>query len=130
RGIKLIIADTEESAVFDLKWTIEAVANIVDNGIKYTKRGGSVKIQVESYSSFVRMDVTDNGIGIAETEQASVFNRFYRSEMVSEEPGVGIGLYLAREVMKAQDGYIKVSSRIGDGSQFSLFFLKEEISQN
>ena len=49
-------------------------------------------------------DVTDNGIGIAETEQASVFNRFYRSEMVSEEPGVGIGLYLAREVMKAQDG--------------------------
>ena len=130
RGITLIIADTEESAVFDLKWTIEAVANIVDNGIKYTKRGGSVKIQVESYSSFVRMDVTDNGIGIAETEQASVFNRFYRSEMVSEEPGVGIGLYLAREVMKAQDGYIKVSSRIGEGSQFSLFFLKEEISQN
>lgn len=65
-----------------------------------------------------------------ETEQASVFNRFYRSEMVSEEPGVGIGLYLAREVMKAQDGYIKVSSRIGEGSQFSLFFLKEEISQN
>ena len=85
---------------------------------------------MESYSSFVRMDVTDNGIGIAETEQASVFNRFYRSEMVSEEPGVGIGLYLAREVMKAQDGYIKVSSRIGEGSQFSLFFLKEEISQN
>ena len=76
RGIKLIIADTEEAAVFDLKWTIEAVANIVDNGIKYTKPGGSVKIQVESYSSFVRMDVTDNGIGIAETEQASVFNRF------------------------------------------------------
>lgn len=130
RGIKLIIADTEEAAVFDLKWTIEAVANIVDNGIKYTKPGGSVKIQVESYSSFVRMDVTDNGIGIAETEQASVFNRFYRSEMVSEEPGVGIGLYLAQEVMKAQDGYIKVSSRIGEGSQFSLFFLKEEISQN
>lgn len=130
KGVRLLIENTGESAVFDLKWTIEAVANIVDNGIKYTKSGETVKIHVESYSSLVRMDVTDNGIGISETEQASIFHRFYRSEMVSEEPGVGIGLYLAREVMKAQDGYIKVTSKIGEGSQFSLFFLKNEISQN
>lgn len=130
KGVQLLIENTGESAVFDLKWTIEAVANVVDNGIKYTKSGGTVKIHVESYSSLVRMDVTDDGIGISEMEQASIFHRFYRSEMVSEEPGVGIGLYLAREVMKTQDGYIKVSSKIGEGSQFSLFFLKNEISQN
>lgn len=130
KGVQLLIENTGESAVFDLKWTIEAVANVVDNGIKYTKSGGIVKIHVESYSSLVRMDVTDDGIGISEMEQASIFHRFYRSEMVSEEPGVGIGLYLAREVMKTQDGYIKVSSKIGEGSQFSLFFLKKEISQN
>ncbi|MCU0079112.1 sensor histidine kinase [Extibacter muris] len=130
KGVQLLIENTGESAVFDLKWTIEAVANVVDNGIKYTKSGGTVKIHVESYSSLVRMDVTDDGIGISEMEQASIFHRFYRSEMVSEEPGVGIGLYLAREVMKTQDGYIKVSSKIGEGSRFSLFFLKNEISQN
>lgn len=130
KGVQLLIENTGESAVFDLKWTIEAVANVVDNGIKYTKSGGTVKIHVESYSSLVRMDVTDDGIGISEMEQASIFHRFYRSEMVSEESGVGIGLYLAREVMKTQDGYIKVSSKIGEGSQFSLFFLKNEISQN
>ena len=130
KGIRFLMEGTEEEAVFDLKWTTEAVANVVDNAIKYTNEGGWVGIHIESYPSFVRMDVTDNGIGILETEQATVFNRFFRSEAVKNEPGVGIGLYLAREVMKAQNGYIKVASKIGEGSCFSLFFLKEEISQN
>lgn len=130
KKLHFIIDETSEQAVFDMKWTIEALANIVDNAIKYTDMEGTVTIHVESYNSFVRIDVIDNGIGILETEQASIFNRFYRSDMVSEKPGVGIGLYLAREVMKAQNGYIKLSSNIGKGSRFSLFFSKEEISQN
>lgn len=130
KKLHFIFDETGEQAVFDMKWTIEALANIVDNAIKYTDTEGMVTIHVESYNSFVRIDVIDNGIGILETEQASIFNRFYRSDMVSEKPGVGIGLYLAREVMKAQNGYIKLSSNIGKGSQFSLFFSKEEISQN
>ena len=75
------------------------------------------------------MDVADTGIGIPETEQASVFSRFYRSKMVSDRSGVGIGLYLAREIMKAQNGYIKLSSKVGKGSTFSIFFMKKEISQ-
>lgn len=129
KTIEFIVEETEESAVFDLKWTIEAVANIVDNAVKYTPEQGSVMIRIESYASFVRMDVVDNGIGISETEQAAVFGRFYRSHAVSNEPGVGIGLYLAREVMKAQNGYIKVVSEVGKGSKFSLYFLKEKNSQ-
>lgn len=120
---------TKEASAFDIKWTIEAVANIVDNAIKYTPRGGSVTVRVSSYPSFIRMDVSDDGIGIPEEEQARIFSRFYRSKTVSDEPGVGIGLYLAREVMKAQNGYIRLSSKPGEGSTFSLFFIKEEISQ-
>lgn len=124
KEIQLEIGNSDESAVLDRKWTIEAVANIVDNALKYTPCGGRVTVSVTPYPSFVRLDVTDNGIGIPEEEQAKVFSRFYRSKRVSDRPGVGIGLYLAREVMKAQGGYIKLSSKINEGSTFSLFFVK------
>lgn len=129
KEIQFEVSDTDEYAAFDAKWTIEAVANIVDNAMKYTPFGGKVAIRVLAYSSLVRMDVADTGIGIPEAEQANVFSRFYRSKMVSDRPGVGIGLYLAREVMNAQNGYIKLSSKMGKGSTFSIFFMKEEISQ-
>ncbi len=129
KEIQFEVPDTDETAVFDMKWTIEAVANIVDNAMKYTPYGGVVTIRVLPYSSLARMDVADTGIGIPEAEQANVFLRFYRSKTLSDRPGVGIGLYLAREVMKAQNGYIKLSSRVGEGSTFSVFFMKEEISQ-
>lgn len=129
KELQFEVADTEETAAFDLKWTIEAVANIVDNAVKYTPYGGKVTIRAVPYTSLVRVDVSDNGIGITEEEQAKVFLRFYRSETVSGRSGVGIGLYLAREVMKTQSGYIKLSSKAGEGSTFSLFFPKEEISQ-
>lgn len=129
KEIRLEVTDTGEMAAFDLKWTIEAAANIVDNAIKYTPRGGNVAVRVQSYPSLVRMDIADNGPGIPEAEHAEVFLRFYRSETVSDSPGVGIGLYLAREVMRAQNGYIKLSSKIDEGSTFSMFFMKEEMSQ-
>lgn len=127
KGIRLNLEHTEETAVFDLKWTIEATANIIDNAIKYTPDGGEISVRVESYLFFVRIDVTDNGIGIPEEEQASIFTRFYRSDAVRDKPGVGIGLFIAREVMKAQNGYIKLTSKPGEGSTFSLFLPKEGI---
>ena len=130
KEIRFEVTDTGEMAAFDQKWTIEAVANIIDNAIKYTPRGGNVTVRVQSYPSLVRMDISDNGPGIEEAEQAKVFLRFYRSEKVSDSPGVGIGLYLAREVMRAQNGYIKLSSKVNEGSTFSLFFMREEMSQN
>lgn len=129
KGISLLFEDSKETAVFDLKWTIEALSNVVDNGIKYTPGGGTVTVHVEPYSFFVRIDVADTGIGISETEQANVFSRFYRSDAVSEESGLGIGLYLAREVVKAQSGYMKITSKPGKGSVFSLFLPKSEMSQ-
>lgn len=115
-------ADTDTlTAVFDRKWTGEAVGNIVDNSLKYTKEGGKVKITVCRYSFFVRIDIEDNGIGIEEGEMNRIFSRFYRSHAVNEQPGVGIGLYLAREIIRAQKGYIKARSELGKGSVFSVF---------
>lgn len=128
KHIELTIENSQESAVFDRKWTIEAVGNIIDNAIKYTPQGGRVSVKVRSYTIFLRLDVTDSGLGIKEEEHGKIFTRFYRSEAVHSEKGTGIGLYLAREIMEAQHGYIKVNSEAGKGSTFSLFFLKHELS--
>ena len=121
KGICLIVQDTDEQAVFDLKWTTEALGNVVDNAVKYTHPGGTVRITVTMYELFCRIDVADTGIGIAEEEQARIFSRFYRSPQVAQQDGVGIGLHLARQILSDQGGYIKVSSAPGKGSVFSLF---------
>lgn len=130
KNMFLDIRDTSLTAYFDPKWTREAVGNIVDNAIKYSSPGSTVTISSLSYSFFVRIDITDAGIGIAEEELARIFSRFYRSPDVSELPGVGIGLYLAREIIHAQKGYIKVTSQKGSGSVFSVFLPRRQISQN
>lgn len=123
---------TEENAIFayfDRKWTAEAIGNLTDNAIKYTEDGGSVRLSVTEYELFVRIDVQDNGIGIAEKEQAQVFGRFYRSQSVADRQGVGIGLYLAREIITKEGGYIKLSSKEGEGSLFSVFLPRTEATR-
>lgn len=120
KGLFLRLTDTACHACFDPKWTAEALCNIVDNAIKYTERGG-ITISAVSYEMFTRIDIKDTGIGIPEEEQAKIFSRFYRSEQTQEQDGVGIGLYLAREIISGEGGYIKVMSSPGNGSVFSVF---------
>lgn len=124
KNIRFEVEDSAEQAVFDRKWTVEAISNIVDNAIKYTPEGGSVSVRVQPYTIFLCIQVTDSGIGIPEREQGRIFTRFYRTAEAGDEKGVGIGLYLAREIAKAQNGYMKVASEVGEGSTFS-FFLKK-----
>lgn len=125
KGIDLHAAPTGESAVFDPKWTAEALANLMDNAVKYTPGGGSVFVGVTAYDLFCRIDVTDTGMGIPEAEQARVFGRFYRSPSASGQEGVGIGLYLARRIVEQQGGYIKVGPGQAGGSTFSVFLPRE-----
>ena len=125
KQIALMIEPTPEQAVFDPKWTSEALCNFVDNAIKYTPPGGSVLVSVTAYDLFCRIDVADSGIGIAEQEQAKIFTRFYRSQAASESEGVGIGLYLARQILSGQGGYVKLASAPGKGSVFSVFLPRE-----
>ena len=105
----------------DSKWTAEALFNLLDNAVKYTPRGGAVRLSVEQWEMYVKLDVSDTGKGIPENEQAAVFRRFYREEEVHNEQGVGIGLYLAREIVTKQGGYMRVASEVGRGSVFSVF---------
>lgn len=120
KGLKLELNKTDAKAVIDAKWTHEALANIVDNAIKYTDNG-SIKISVTPYEMFVRVDIKDTGIGISEEEHTKIFKRFYRGSDVKQKEGVGIGLHLAREIISGEGGYIKLSSTLGEGSTFSVF---------
>ena len=118
-------SDAPLKALFDEKWTLEALGNIIDNAVKYTNAGGIITIGVKAYELFVCIEIADTGIGIAEKEQAQVFSRFYRSEDTADTEGVGIGLYLAREIITNEGGYIKLASSPGNGSVFSVYLPTE-----
>ena len=104
----------------DSKWTSEALFNLLDNAVKYTPSGGKISVLVVQWEMYVEVKVTDTGKGISESNQAAIFRRFYREEEVHDQQGVGIGLYLAREIVTRQGGYIKVVSELRQGSEFSI----------
>lgn len=114
--------DQEIRAHFDRKWTVEALYNVLDNAVKYTPPGSCVSVRVEEYPMFVRIRVSDQGPGVTEEEIPRLFERFYRSPRFHEKEGVGLGLCLAREIIKKEGGYIKVTS--GSGAEFSIFLRK------
>lgn len=113
------------NALYDRKWTGEALYNILDNGIKYSPKGSRINIRIKEYEMFVCIEIQDEGTGLTEDEIPMVFQRFYRGENVRDEEGVGLGLYLARQIVEEQGGYIKVSSKYGEGSVFGIYLPKE-----
>ncbi len=94
--------DQAFEAVLDFNWTAEAISNVIDNAVKYTPQGGFVRLQITEYPSFLRLDISDSGVGIPEEEQAKIFGRFYRGKQSVGTDGVGIGLYLTREIINKQ----------------------------
>lgn len=121
KQVTLTVIPFQGDASFDPHWTGEALDNVVNNAVKYTPAGGAVTISAQMLDSFCRVDVSDTGPGIPESEQAEIFNRFFRGKGTRTAEGSGLGLYLAREILARQGGYIKVSSRPGAGCTFSLY---------
>jgi len=127
RGKNITITfDSEQDfeAVLDFNWTAEAITNVLDNAVKYTPSGGLIDLKITEYPSYLRLDIADNGVGIPEEEQAKIFGRFYRGKQSAGIDGVGIGLYLTRDIINKQHGYIKVASA-ENGSTFSIFLKKD-----
>nr|WP_317402015.1 HAMP domain-containing sensor histidine kinase [uncultured Gemmiger sp.] len=125
KQLTLTVHPTEAAACFDPKWTPEALYNLVDNAVKYTPAGGRVELAAVLTDSFCRLDVTDTGPGIPESEQGAIFNRFARGAAARATEGLGIGLYLARQIAAGQGGYIRVRSTPGQGSTFSLYLPRQ-----
>lgn len=113
--------DFEAEAVFDRKWTEEALYNLLDNAVKYSPAGSEVLISTKLYEMWCVIAVSDRGRGISEEEIPKIFGRFYRAKEVQQEEGVGIGLYLVREILQKEGGFIKVNSEVGKGSTFLCY---------
>ena len=113
--------DFEAEAVFDRKWTEEALYNLLDNAVKYSPTGSEVLISTKLYELWGVIAVSDRGRGISEEEIPKIFGRFYRAKEVQQEEGVGIGLYLVREILQKEGGFIKVNSEVAKGSTFLCY---------
>ena len=112
----------------DRKWTTEAIFNLLDNAVKYTATNGKINLSLDNGINYFALNIEDNGIGIDTNEYNDIFKRFYRSrnDIVQNEKGSGVGLYLVRKIMNLQDGNVMVSSEKGKGSTFTLYFSKSK----
>jgi len=101
-----------------------AIANILDNAIKYTPKGGKIRVAVNSLNEKASIIVEDTGIGIKEKDLPHIFDRFYRAEQSRTSPGTGLGLSLAKAIVEAHGGKIQVTSAVGKGSKFLIILTK------
>lgn len=128
KGIQIINNCVDNiPAFYDMKWTKEALYNVLDNAVKYSPPGKMITVSVKEYQMYAAVSVKDEGIGISEEDTAKIFRRFYRASAVQQEEGAGIGLYLTREILKRQNGYVKVRSAPGKGSEFLLYLRRSSI---
>ncbi len=123
KNISICVSSRQDYQIrLDEKWVVEAAYNIIDNAIKYSDSGTSIFVEVFSYEMFSGIRIRDEGPGIDEREIPLLFGRFYRGKSVHDKEGIGVGLYLAREIVEGNGGYIKVKSKPGEGSTFELCF--------
>lgn len=108
-------------AAYDVRWTKEALGNLLDNAVKYTPASSAVTVSVTAMEMFVRINVEDEGPGIPEEERAQIFERFYRGKNAAPEEGNGVGLYLTRMILQREGGYVKVSAGKNGGSCFCMY---------
>lgn len=94
--------------------------NLIDNAIRYITGGGRVKIRLRQQNNFIRCEIEDNGVGIPKSEQKYIFQKFFRSQniMKYQTEGTGLGLFIARAIIKSSGGKIGFKSREGKGSVF------------
>ena len=91
----------------DKNWMCEALYNVFDNAVKYSKSNSTINITMKQTEMFYKIQIRDYGIGIRDGEENKIFQRFYRSEQARGQEGCGIGLYLSREIVLLQKGMMK-----------------------
>ncbi|MGQ9521830.1 MAG: sensor histidine kinase, partial [Anaerolineae bacterium] len=115
-GIPTILADREHLLL--------AISQLLDNAIKFSPQGGTVRIRIWSEGDWVNLAVQDEGIGIPREHLPHIFERFYQVDGSTTRRfgGMGIGLALVWEIMEAHRGFVRVESEVGRGSTFTLSF--------
>lgn len=121
---ELVIKGNDEvSFIGDFEWSVEALTNIVKNGIEHSKEGEKIEISFSENTLYTQIIVKDNGQGIAKEDLPHIFQRFYKCKNSSKE-SVGIGLSLAKAIIQKQNGDISVNSKEGQGTEFIIKLYK------
>jgi heavy metal sensor kinase len=122
RGIDLAFAPGPVAWVRgDPAWLQQVFSNLVDNAIKYGRRGDDIRIELEKRDGSLGVSVADTGPGIPADELPTIFERFQRSDRDRNRPGFGLGLALVREIALAHGGHVDVSSEPGKGTRFTVW---------
>lgn len=122
KNVNITVSDFQDMPLYhDRKWTREAIANVIENAVKYSEPDGEIEITVEPMPMYTKIIVTDHGVGVDKNDWHLIFTRFYRGQNVKDSEGAGLGLYLAALIMEKQSGYIIVDSVPGRFTSFSLF---------
>jgi signal transduction histidine kinase len=121
KGVSLAVADGPPTTVTADRVRLEQVAaNLIDNAIKYSARGGEVRVSVEAEENRTRLLVRDSGAGIPADELPRIWDRLFRGDRSRAERGLGLGLSLVKAIVEAHGGQVSVVSTPGSGSTFSI----------
>jgi signal transduction histidine kinase len=109
-------------AEIDIPRARQVLANLLDNALKYTPAGGSVRLTAETRPDGALVRVRDNGVGIGPEDLDRIWTRLYRADKSRSQRGLGLGLSLVKAVVEAHGGRVAVHSAPGEGSEFTVFF--------
>lgn len=128
KGIAIEMQEFRDvSVIHDARWTAEAIANVLDNAVKYSPGGTTVRLRVVTLTSCVFIEVEDEGIGIPKKEYPEIFKRFYRGHRpeVESQEGAGVGLYLVRRILEGQGGSVRALPGHGGGTIIQMMLPKQ-----
>ena len=123
-SVEFVPIEHEIMATFDRERVMQVASILLDNAVKYTPNGGSVKVRVEEEDASVALSVSDTGVGISEDQLLLIFERFHRADPSRSDGGAGLGLSIARQIAEAHGGQLRAESTPGKGSTFTLLLPK------
>jgi signal transduction histidine kinase len=118
QSVRLELPETASQVDVDRRRIEQVLTNILSNAIRFTPRQGRIEVRMTETAHFVRVCVADNGPGIADKDQKLIFDKFYVVADGRGLAGLGLGLFIAREMVELHKGRIWVESRLGEGSNF------------
>lgn len=121
KNIELILDERNDDLIYgDKDRFLQLVLNLIENGIKYSNDGSTVRIASFTQGEYYNIIVEDNGIGIPEEDIPRIFERFYRVDKARKSGGTGLGLAIVKHIVKTLNGDIDVKSKLGEGTTFSI----------